>query len=233
MIAISGASSGIGMATAWACAGLGAKVSLGARSAERIERLARDIGGGAIAVPVDVGEEPQAGFFVEQTCRRFGRLDALVNSAGVMFKGHIDGGRTEEWRQMVRTNVMGVLYCTHAALPIMRAQRSGHIVNIGSVGGTRAVAGVGVYSLTKFAIHGFTEALRQELAGTGIRVTLLEPSTVTTDMLGDAEPAGGPVGMAPLTPGAIAEAIVYALEQAAGVTVAALRAVPAADPRPW
>ena len=233
VIAITGASSGIGMATARVCAQYGAKVSLGARREERVKELARELGGDAIAVACDVGDEQQGRFFIERTRQRFGRIDALVNSAGVLFRSPIDGASTEEWRQMVRTNVMGVLYCTHAALAIMRSQRTGHIVNLGSVGGTRAVAGVGVYCLTKFAIHGFTEALRQELAGSGICVTLIEPGTVGTKMVAARRLGAVAAVVEPVTPAAIAETIVYALQRPAEVTVAGLRALSEADPRPW
>src|SRR5271166_2900476 len=123
VVAVTGASSGIGEATALACAGAGAAVALAARRSERIEQLAQRIesqGGRAIAVPTDVGEEDQARAFVERAHAELGRLDVLVNNAGVMLLGPIENAPTEEWRQMVHANVFGVLYCTHAALPLMR-----------------------------------------------------------------------------------------------------------------
>src|SRR3954462_5580867 len=174
VVAITGASSGIGEATALACAKAGAAVSLAARRTERIEQLAARIeqdGGRALAVTADVGEEEQARAFVERTAAELGRLDALVNNAGVMLLGPIADAPTEEWRRMVHVNVFGVLYCTHAALPIMRAQGSGHIVTVSSVAGRVARAGSGVYNLTKFGVGAFSESLRQETAGSGIRVT--------------------------------------------------------------
>jgi NADP-dependent 3-hydroxy acid dehydrogenase YdfG len=187
VVAITGASSGIGEATALACARAGAAVALAARRADRIEALAERIsadGGRAIAVPADVGEEDQAQAFVERAHAELGRLDVLVNNAGVMLLGPIENAPTEEWRQMIHVNVFGVLYCTHAALPLMHAQGSGHIVNISSVAGRFARAYSGVYNLTKFGVGAFSEALRQETAPLGIRVTLIEPGAVATELAG-------------------------------------------------
>src|SRR6185369_10496339 len=124
-VAITGASSGIGEATALACAQAGAHVALAARRADRIEALARRIesahGVRALAHPTDVGEEAQARAFVERAQAELGRLDVLVNNAGVMLLGPVEGAPTEEWRRMIHANLFGVLYCTHAALPLMRA----------------------------------------------------------------------------------------------------------------
>src|ERR1035441_6265596 len=147
VVAVTGASSGIGEATALACAQAGAAVSLAARRADRIEALAERItaaGGRAIAIPTDVGDESQARAFVERTHSELGRLDVLVNNAGVMLLGPIENAPTEEWRRMIEANVFGVLYCTHAALGLMREQGSGHIVNVSSVAGRVARAGSGV-----------------------------------------------------------------------------------------
>jgi NADP-dependent 3-hydroxy acid dehydrogenase YdfG len=185
VVAITGASSGIGEATALAAARAGAAVSLAARRADRIEALAQRIvqdGGRALAVTADVGEEDQANAFVRRTHEELGRLDALVNNAGVMLLGPIADAPTEEWRRMIHVNVFGVLYCTHAALPIMREQRAGTIVNVSSVAGRRATAGSGVYNATKFAVGAFSEALRQELVEYGVRVTLIEPGAVATEL---------------------------------------------------
>jgi len=191
VVAVTGASSGIGQATALACARAGAAVALGARRGERIEALAKQIegeGGRAIAVPTDVGEEAQAKAFVERAHGELGRLDVLVNNAGVMLLGPIENAPTEEWRQMIHANVFGVLYCTHAALPLMRAQGSGHIVNISSVAGRVARAGSGVYNLTKFGVGAFSESLRQEAVPIGVRVTLIEPGAVATELAGHNRP---------------------------------------------
>jgi NADP-dependent 3-hydroxy acid dehydrogenase YdfG len=191
VVAITGASSGIGEATALACARSGAAVALAARRADRIHALAERIsgeGGRAIAVPADVGEESQAQAFVQRAHNELGRLDVLVNNAGVMLLGPIENAPTEEWREMIHVNVFGVLYCTHAALPLMHAQGSGHIVNISSVAGRFARAGAGVYNLTKFGIGAFSEALRQETVEIGVRVTLIEPGAVATELAGHNRP---------------------------------------------
>lgn len=186
VVAITGASSGIGEATALLCARSGAAVALGARRSDRIEALAGRIeeeGGAAIAITVDVAAEDQARGFVE-TCRhRLGRIDALVNNAGVMLLGPVEGADTANWRRMVDVNVLGLLYCTHAALPPMREQGGGHIVNVSSVAGRRASFGSAVYNLTKFGVTGFSEALRQEALHSGVRVTVVEPGFVDTELL--------------------------------------------------
>jgi NADP-dependent 3-hydroxy acid dehydrogenase YdfG len=185
VVAVTGASSGIGEATALACAQAGAAVSLAARRTERIEELAGRIeqeGGRALATTADVGEEDQANAFVERTVSQLGRIDALINNAGVMLLGPISGAPTEEWRQMIHVNVFGVIYCTHAALPVMKEQGSGHIVTVSSVAGRFARPGSGVYNLTKFGVGAFSEALRQEVALEGIRVTLIEPGFVATEL---------------------------------------------------
>src|SRR3954453_14344679 len=186
-VAITGASSGIGEATALLCAEAGAAVALAARRADRIEALAKrieDEGGRAVALPTDVSDERQARAFVEHAYEQLGGLDALVNNAGVMLLGPIPGADTEEWRRMIDANVYGVLYCTHAALPVM-LQGSGprDIVNVSSVAGRVARAFSGVYNLTKWGVNAFSEALRQEVTAQGIRVTIIEPGAVTTELI--------------------------------------------------
>jgi clavulanate-9-aldehyde reductase len=187
VVAVTGASSGIGEATALACAKAGAAVSLAARRADRIEALAERIrseGGTALAVPTDVSEEGQANAFVDRTREELGRLDVLVNNAGVMLLGAIEGAPTDEWRRMIDANVYGVLYCTHAAFGPMREQGGGHIVNVSSVAGRVARLGSGVYNLTKFGVGAFSESLRQEGVAHNIRVTLVEPGAVDTELAG-------------------------------------------------
>lgn len=228
VVAVTGASSGIGEATALACARAGAAVSLAARRADRIQALAERIeadGGRALAIAADVGEEDQARAFVERTHAELGRLDALVNNAGVMLLGPIEDAPTEEWRRMVHVNVFGVLYCTHAALPIMRAQGSGHVVNVSSVAGRIARAGSGVYNLTKFGVGAFSEALRQETAPWGLRVTLVEPGAVATELTTHLRPEIQErtrevfKGVTPLESEDIARAVLYALGQPENVAV--------------
>jgi len=227
-VAITGASSGIGEATALACARAGAAVALAARRADRIQALAERIdsdGGRAIAVPTDVSDEDQARAFVQRAHTELGRLDVLVNNAGVMLLGPIENAPTDEWRQMIHANVFGVLYCTHAALPIMREQSSGHIVNVSSVAGRIARQGSGVYNLTKFGVGAFSESLRQEGVEKGVRVTLIEPGAVATELPGHNRPevleqmAKRFAGVTPLDAQDIAKAILYAIASPANVAI--------------
>jgi NADP-dependent 3-hydroxy acid dehydrogenase YdfG len=184
---ITGASSGIGEATALAFAREGAVVALGARRKDRIDGLAERIagdGGTAHAFEVDVGDEAAVRSFVDDAAAAMGGLDTLVNNAGVMLLGPVDGADTEEWRTMVNVNLLGLLYCTHAALPLMREGGGGHIVNVSSVAGRSANAGSAVYNLTKFGVTAFSEALRQEALHANIRVTCVEPGFVETELQG-------------------------------------------------
>lgn len=184
--AVTGASSGIGEATAIALARAGYAVSLGARRVDRIEAVAgriRESGGTAEAIEVDVGDEPSARAFVEQTRERLGGLDVLVANAGVMLLGPIPGADTAEWRRMIDVNVYGVLHTTHAVLGGWLEQDAGHLVIVSSVAGRVAGAYAGVYNLTKFGVNAFAEALRQETASTGIRVTVIEPGAVRSELL--------------------------------------------------
>jgi NADP-dependent 3-hydroxy acid dehydrogenase YdfG len=228
IVAITGASSGIGEATARACARAGASVSLAARRKERIDDLAQRIaadGGRAIALQTDVSDEAQASAFVQRTASELGRIDVLVNNAGVMLLGPINGADTEEWRRMIDANIYGVLYCTHAALPLMAQQGSGHIVNVSSVAGRIARAGSGVYNLTKHGIGAFSEALRQEAVNAGVRVTLIEPGAVATELPGHNRPevlelmAKNFAGVTPLDADDIANAVLYAVSQGPNVSV--------------
>ncbi len=188
--AITGASSGIGEATALALAHEGAAVALGARREDRLSDLAERIeadGGRALPIAVDVGDEASARGFVERAHSELGRLDVLVNNAGVMLLGPIEGADTQQWRQMVDVNLLGLLYCTHAALPLMREQGGGDIVNVSSVAGRFAGPGSGVYNLTKFGVNAFSEALRQEAVASKIRVVVVEPGYVETELQGHNE----------------------------------------------
>jgi NADP-dependent 3-hydroxy acid dehydrogenase YdfG len=185
--AITGASSGIGAATALALARAGAAVALGARREDRIRELAERIdaeGGRARPITVDVGDESSANDFIRHTHSELGGLDVLVNNAGVMLLGPIEDADTDCWRRMVDVNVLGLLYCTHAALPLMREAGGGDIVNISSVAGRFANAGSGVYNLTKFGVNAFSEALRQETVASRIRVIVVEPGYVETELQG-------------------------------------------------
>jgi NADP-dependent 3-hydroxy acid dehydrogenase YdfG len=183
--AVTGASSGIGEATALALAEAGAAVALGARREDRLQSLAERIEGGggrALALRCDVADEDSARSFISEAHSSLGGLDILVNNAGVMLLGPVLGADTSQWRTMVEVNVLGLLYCTHAVLPLMAEAGSGHIVNISSVAGRSANAGSAVYNLTKFGVGAFSEALRQEVTAAGIRTTIIEPGFVDTEL---------------------------------------------------
>ena len=184
---VTGASSGIGEATAEKLAGEGAAVALGARRKDRIDGLAEKIGDSAHALEVDVSDEAAARGFVESAAEAMGGLDALVNNAGVMLLGPVRGADTEEWRRMIEVNLLGLLYCTHAALPLMQEGGGGHIVNVSSVAGRTANLGSAVYNMTKWGVNGFSEGMRQEVLHSNIRVTILEPGFVATELQGHNE----------------------------------------------
>jgi clavulanate-9-aldehyde reducatase len=182
---ITGASAGIGEATAVALAAEGAAVGLGARRKDRIDALTERIsgdGGKALAIEADVTDEAAANDLVRRTVDELGGLDILVNNAGVMLLGPVAGADTEEWRRMIEVNLLGLLYCTHAALPVMGEAGGGHIVNVSSVAGRMATLGSAVYNMTKWGVVGFSEALRQEVLNANVRVTCIEPGFVETEL---------------------------------------------------
>ena len=188
---VTGASSGIGAATALRLAEHGASVALVARRRDRLEALGAEIdkaGGTALVVEADITDRTRAEEAVQHAVERFGRLDTLVNNAGRMLLGPVVGADTEEWDQMIAINVQGLLYTTHAALPhLLQAAEEGprrvaDIVNISSIAGRVAWNGYGVYNLTKFGVNGFTEALRQEITKRHVRVGVLEPGGVATEL---------------------------------------------------
>ncbi len=182
---VTGASSGIGEATAEALAAEGATVVAAARREERLDDLkGRMEGNGArlMTVQCDVTDEDQAHDLIRQTEEEFGRIDILVNNAGVMLLSKIEKSLSDQWRQMFDVNVLGLLYTTDAAVEVMKRRGSGHIVNISSVAGRKTRPGSGVYSGTKFAVNAISEALRQELLQDGIRITMVEPGAVKTEL---------------------------------------------------
>jgi clavulanate-9-aldehyde reductase len=181
---VTGASSGIGRAIALALAEQGADVAVGARRADRLASLRDQLtasGVKALTVDLDVTDEGACRAAVDATIGEFGRLDLVVNSAGVMLLGAIVGADTADWRRMINTNVLGLMYVTHAALPHL-LERGGDIVQISSVAGRVARKGSGVYNASKWAVNAFSEALRQEVTDRGVRITMIEPGAVDTEL---------------------------------------------------
>lgn len=182
---VTGASSGIGEATAVALASAGATVAVSARRADRLRDLVGRIeaaGGTAHALPGDVTDEATATGIVTDTARRCGRLDILVNSAGIVRPGGVENADTEEWRQVIAVNLLATLYTCRAAIGPMRAQGSGDIINISSTAGRRAAGLFGPYSTSKFGLNAMSEGMRQEVGRYGIRVCVIEPGATTTEV---------------------------------------------------
>jgi NADP-dependent 3-hydroxy acid dehydrogenase YdfG len=189
---VTGASSGIGEATAMALAGLGARVAVAARRRDRLDELAeriRGAGGTALVLESDITEERQARGVVERTVASLGRLDTLVNNAGVMLLGPVSGADPSEWKRMLDLNVSALLHCAHAALPHLlksaedSPRRVADLVNVSSVAGRVARGGSSVYNATKHAVGAFSESLRQEVTARHVRVSLVEPGAVETDLV--------------------------------------------------
>ncbi len=188
---VTGASSGIGDATARELAGLGAAVAVVARRSDRLDALADDVRSGdgrALPIVADVTDRAQASEAVERTVAELGRLDILVNNAGVMLLGPIEQAPVDEWQRMVELNVLGLLYCTKAALPHLLAaagdepRRVADLVNVSSVAGRVPRLGSGVYNATKFGVGAFSESMRQEFARRHLRVGLVEPGATSTEL---------------------------------------------------
>lgn len=226
---VTGASSGIGEATLLALAAEEARVAAAARRRDRLDALVKRIGehgGQALPLVVDVTDEAQVCAMVQRTRDHWGRVDILVNNAGVAQVGPIEGARTEEWREMINLNLLGVMYTTHEVLPLMKAQGSGHIVTISSVAGRTVLGDDAVYAATKWGVGAFSQALRQEVLHQHIRVTVIEPGVVVTeiwDRMTDpdarARTQTRQQGMTPLQSEDIAAAVVYAVTQPERVAI--------------
>jgi NADP-dependent 3-hydroxy acid dehydrogenase YdfG len=181
IVLITGASSGIGEATALALSEAGAKVAVGARRADRLADLAKRAPGEVLTLELDVTDEQSCRAAVAATVEHFGGLDVLVNNAGLMLSGPILGADTAEWTRMVQTNLLGTMYTSHAALPHL-LESKGTVLQISSTSGRVASAGGGVYAATKFGVNAFSEALRKEVTTQGVRVVVIEPGFVATEL---------------------------------------------------
>jgi NADP-dependent 3-hydroxy acid dehydrogenase YdfG len=237
VVAITGASSGIGEATAVLLAARGAKVVLGARRTDRLDELTRRItgaGGEAISVQIDVRRRDDLTAFVAAAQQRYGRLDVLVNNAGVMPVSPLDALRVEDWEFMVDVNIKGVLHGIAAGLPVFRRQGFGHFINTASTAAFRVVPNQSVYAATKMAVRAISEGLRQE-AGPDLRVTIVSPGITSTsfaesmtdpDVRAQLEQARDAMAM---PPDAVARAIAFAIEQPATVDVGEIVVRPTAQ----
>ncbi|EYF07841.1 SDR family oxidoreductase [Chondromyces apiculatus] len=237
VVAITGASSGIGEATARLLAERGAKVVLGARGLERLQAVAARIAeasGDVACASIDVSRRADLAALVKLACDRYGRLDVLVSNAGIMPVSRLDELRVEDWEAMVDINLKGVLYGIAAALPVFRAQGSGHFVNVASTAAHRIVPTMAVYCGTKFAVRAISEGLRQE-AGDKLRVTVISPGFTRTNF---ADGVTSPEVKAQLSasadklgmpPEAVARAIAFAVEQPADVDVGEIIVRPTAQ----
>jgi NADP-dependent 3-hydroxy acid dehydrogenase YdfG len=183
VVVITGASSGLGEATARRLARDGAKLVLGARRIERLQALAAELSLGAdAAVRTDVTQCAQVANLVDHAVRRHGRIDVLLNNAGLMPHSPLERGKVQDWERMIDVNIKGVLYGIAAALPHMKAQKSGHIINVSSVAGHSVRPGGAVYSATKHAVRVISEGLRQEVKPYNIRSTIISPGAVATEL---------------------------------------------------
>ncbi|WP_353649176.1 SDR family oxidoreductase [Nakamurella sp. A5-74] len=227
VVVITGASSGMGEATALHLAERGAKIVLGARRADRLEALATRIvgaGGEAVWLPTDVSRRADMEALIALATTTYGRLDVLVNNAGIMPISAIDDLRVDDWEAMIDVNIKGVLYGIAASLPVFRAQNAGHVINVGSTATLRIVPTMSVYSGTKMAVRAISEGLRQE-AGADLRVTLITPGMTSTEGMGvipDPEVRVGlqaTIDKIAMPASAIASAIAYAIGQPSGVDI--------------
>jgi NADP-dependent 3-hydroxy acid dehydrogenase YdfG len=237
IVVITGASSGIGEATARLLAARGAHVVLGARRTERLQRLCAEIeeaGGSAEYHALDVTDLQSVQALVEHTVARHGRLDVMLNNAGVMPLSKLEALKVQEWNQMIDVNIRGVLHGIAAALPIMQQQRSGQFINIASIGAYAVSPTAAVYCATKYAVRAISEGLRQEVGG-DIRVTLVSPGVTESELAESISDEGGRAEMREfrkisIPAEAIARAIAYAIEQPADVDVSEISVRPTASP---
>lgn len=223
VVIITGASSGIGKATAIHLAQLGARLSLGARRMDSLEDIRQEIensGGEVLITRTDVTQRTEVRRLIDKTIESYGRIDVLVNNAGIMPLSRIDKLQFDEWDQMIDTNIKGVLYAIGAVVPQMKAQKSGHVINIASLAGHRVPvnSGSAVYSATKFAVRAISEGFRQEVKPYRIRTTIISPGATETelpDKVTDPDIKKNMQGLLDLaiSPDSVARAIAYAISQ--------------------
>ena len=225
VILVTGASSGIGREVALALSAAGARVAIGARRVDRLASLVGSAPGEVLPLQLDVTDSESVQRAVAETVDHFGRLDALINNAGLMQSGLILGADVREWQRMIDTNLLGSMYAVHAALPHL-LETKGAVVQVSSTAARSASLGSGVYAATKFGISAFSESLRQEVTRRGVRVIVIQPGFVDTELTShitdptmQAAAADIAASMRTLRPEDIAEAIVYALSQPDHVSV--------------
>ena len=225
VVLVTGASSGIGRDTALALSAAGAQVAIGARRIDRLASLVEAAPGEVVPLQLDVTDPVSVQRAVSETVGHFGRLDALVNNAGLMQSGLILDADVSEWRRMVDTNLLGSMYAVHAALPFL-LESKGAVVQVSSTAARSASLGSGVYAATKFGIGAFSESLRQEVTRRGVRVIVIQPGFVDTELTShitdptmQAAAAEIAASMRTLRPDDIAAAIIYALGQPEHVSV--------------
>ncbi len=178
---ITGASSGIGEASARLLVAEGMQVVLAARRQDRLQKLARELGDAALVVPTDLSNPEEVTHLFDTVKMQFGGVDLLFNNAGLGYNAQFADSKPQEWQEMIDANLYGVLRCTHAAIPLLRGRPGAMISTVSSVGGRYGLPGWSVYNATKFAVVGFHDALRKELGPEGIRVALIEPGAVWTE----------------------------------------------------
>ena len=218
---ITGASSGIGEATARLLVSEGVRVVLVARRRERIAALVGDLGDAAVALTADVGDAAAVAAVFAEVEQRFGGLDLLFNNAGLGVNARFEASDPADWKRMIDVNLYGVLHCTKAAIPLMRGRAGAMISSVSSVGGRYGTESWSVYSATKFAVVGFHDALRKELGGEGIRVSVIEPGAVWTEFGQNVSDAMRErrESLDALTSEDVAQALVYAFAQPPRVLV--------------
>lgn len=227
VIVITGASSGLGEAAARHLAERGATIVLAARRGDRIEALAAELGGEgkALAVETDVTDREQVKQLVDAAVERFGRIDVMINNAGLMQQSPLERLKVDEWDNMIDVNIKGVLYGIAAALPVMKEQKSGHIINVSSVAGHKVTPAGVVYCATKHAVRAISEGLRTEVTPYDLRTTIISPGAVATELpshITDSESADAIQGYyeaVAIPADSFARAVAFAIEQPAEVDI--------------